>query len=143
MPKTHLAVQAASHFEDGRGSRIRDPRAWRSRLAHNSCVDFVRVRASQRRRTEQVIGMGEASPTSPAPIPNPEAVMLANEALRQLEKKLDEIPNVLRVTFVLRFGEGLAYAEIANRLGISSATARKRIQLARDRLRGYRSAAPH
>tara|TARA_R110001599_G_scaffold200828_3_gene397632 strand:+ start:18332 stop:18541 length:210 start_codon:yes stop_codon:yes gene_type:complete len=69
--------------------------------------------------------------------------MLANEALRQLEKKLDEIPNVLRVTFVLRFGEGLAYAEIANRLGISSATARKRIQLARDRLRGYRSAAPH
>ncbi|MBO6560483.1 MAG: RNA polymerase sigma factor [Nisaea sp.] len=136
-------LRAATHFKDGRGSGIRDPRAWLSRLAHNSCVDFIRVRASQRRRSEQVMGMGEVSPTVPAPIHNPEAVMLANDALRQLGKALDELPDVLRETFALRFVEGLAYAEIASRLHVSDATARKRIQLARDRLRGYRSAAPH
>jgi len=136
-------VRAATHFKNGRGSGVRDPRAWLSRLAHNSCVDFIRVRASQRRRGEQVMGMGVVSPALPSPIPDPEAVMLDKEALRRLEKALDELSEVLRVTFVLRFGEGLTYSEIANRLRITNATARKRIQLARDRLRGYRSAAPH
>ena len=48
---------------------------------------------------------------------------------------IQNLPETLRQPLLLRFYYDLSYSEIANRLGLSEATVRKRIQLARDILR--------
>lgn len=130
-------VRASSHFAEGGGAEIANQRAWLSRLVHNSCIDFYRARSRQKRWTDEVMAMadGDAVPSAPNPAPTPEEVAVTGESMRTLQKALDELPELLRVPLILRFLEGLSYAEIAERLCIPNCTARKRVQLARERLR--------
>lgn len=130
-------VRASSHFAEGGGSAIENQRAWLSRLVHNSCIDFYRARARQKRWTDEVMAMtdGDVIPSAPQPEPTPEEVAETGESMRTLEKGLNDLPELLRVPLILRFLEGLSYAEIAERLCIPNCTARKRVQLARERLR--------
>lgn len=130
-------VRASSHFAEGGGAGIANQRAWLSRLVHNSCIDFYRARSRQKRWTDEVMAMadGDDVPSAPAPEPTPEEVAETGEAMRKLQEALDELPELLRVPLILRFLEGLSYAEIAERLCIPNCTARKRVQLARERLR--------
>ncbi|WP_420402841.1 RNA polymerase sigma factor [Nisaea sp.] len=130
-------VRASSHFAEGGGAGIDNQRAWLSRLVHNSCIDFYRARARQKRWTDEVMAMadGDDIPSVPAPEPTPEEIAETGEAMRTLQAALDELPELLRVPLILRFLEGLSYKEIAERLCIPSCTARKRVQLARERLR--------
>lgn len=130
-------VRASSHFAEGGGAGIANQRAWLSRLVHNSCIDFYRARSRQKRWTDEVLAMadGEAMPSAPNPEPTPEEIAETGESMRTLQHALDELPELLRVPLILRFLEGLSYAEIAERLCIPNCTARKRVQLARERLR--------
>lgn len=130
-------VRASSHFADGGGGAIANQRAWLSRLVHNSCIDFYRARSRQKRWTDEVMAMADGSPipSAPAPEPTPEEIAETGEAMRSLQDGLDALPELLRVPLILRFLEGLSYAEIAERLCIPNCTARKRVQLARERLR--------
>ncbi|WP_193185277.1 RNA polymerase sigma factor [Nisaea sediminum] len=130
-------VRASSHFAEGGGEGIANQRAWLSRLVHNSCIDFYRARARQKRWTDEVLAMadGDDIPSAPTPEPTPEEVAETGEAMRTLQAALDELPELLRVPLMLRFLEGLSYKEIAERLCIPNCTARKRVQLARERLR--------
>jgi len=130
-------VRASSHFAEGGGEGIANQRAWLSRLVHNSCIDFYRARSRQKRWTDEVLAMadGDDIPSAPTPEPTPEEVAETGEAMRTLQTALDELPELLRVPLVLRFLEGLSYKEIADRLCIPNCTARKRVQLARERLR--------
>ena len=130
-------VRASSHFAEGGGDAIANQRAWLSRLVHNACIDFYRARSRQKRWTDEVMAMadGGVMPSVPSPEPTPEEVAETGESLRSLQHGLDALPELLRVPLMLRFFEGLSYAEIAERLSIQNCTVRKRVQLARERLR--------
>jgi len=64
-------------------------------------------------------------------VPDPEA----ERFVRDLAERLVALPNHLREPLVMRLIEDLSYAEIAERLNLTNATARKRVQLAPERLR--------
>lgn len=67
--------------------------------------------------------------------PTGEERMERAEALSQLRARIDELPETLRVPLVLYYFEDRSAARAAERLGLTPATFRKRLQLARDRLR--------
>jgi RNA polymerase sigma factor (sigma-70 family) len=132
-------LRASVHFAEGGGDAIANQRAWLSRLAHNACIDFYRARSRQKRWTDEVVAMtdGEFIPSAPSPEPTPEEVAETGESMRSLQRGLDDLPELLRRPVILRFLEGRSYAEIAERLCITNCTARKRVQLARERLRRH------
>ena len=74
-------------------------------------------------------------PSLPAPQQTPEEVAEVGESMRSLTQKLEALPDILREPVILRFFKGHSYAEIADQLSITKCAARKRIQLARERLR--------
>lgn len=65
----------------------------------------------------------------------PEEEMMSVEARRHLEKAVHELPESLRVVFVLRDIEGLSTAEAAQVLNISEMALKTRLSRARLRLR--------
>ena len=132
-------VRASSHFAEGGGGAITNQRAWLSRLVHNACIDFYRARSRQKRWTDEIVAMadGDFIPSAPSPEPTPEEVAETGESMRSLQRGLDNLPEPLRGPIILRFLEGRSYAEIAERLCITNCTARKRVQLARERLRRH------
>ncbi|MEP3115924.1 RNA polymerase sigma factor [Nisaea sp.] len=132
-------VRASAHFAEGGGESIVNKRAWLSRLAHNACIDFYRARSRQKRWTDEIVAMadGDFIPSAPLPEPTPEDVAETGESMRSLQRGLDDLPERLRRPVILRFLEGRSYAEIAERLCITNCTARKRVQLARERLRRH------
>lgn len=67
--------------------------------------------------------------------PTGEERMERAEALRQLQARIEELPETLRVPLVLYYFEDRSAARAADRLGLTPAAFRKRLQLARDRLR--------
>ena len=130
-------VRASAYFAEGHGDKITNTGAWLSRLVRNACIDFFRARSRQKRWTEEVLAMPDCHsvPSLPAPQQTPEEVAEVGESMRSLKQKLDALPDILREPVILRFLEGHSYTEIADQLSITKCAARKRIQLARERLR--------
>ena len=115
----------AANFE-GLGS----PRGWVVRVARNLWLDGARSRSradNYQNEVEQVLH-------SSAP-PPPDAALFGSELGQRLAAAIDDLPLYLRAALVQRHIDGLAYREIAERNSISQSTARKRCQLARDRVR--------
>ena len=133
-------VRASAYFAEGHGDKITNTGAWLSRLVRNACIDLFRARSRQKRWTEEVLAMPDCNsvPSLPAPQQTPEEVAEVGEAMRSLKQKLDALPDILREPVILRFLEGHSYTEIADQLSITKCAARKRIQLARERLRQAR-----
>ncbi|SAL25725.1 RNA polymerase sigma factor [Caballeronia humi] len=112
---------------------------WLSRLVLNEC--FARLRRTARR--QRVIPMVEwttdvevdamAQAEDHASSPDKAAATAEMRAL--LERKLDEMPEVFRVVFVLRSVEEMSVEETALCLGIPEATVRSRHFRARSLLR--------
>lgn len=130
-------VRASTHFAEGGGAAIANKRAWLSRLVHNSCIDFFRARSRQKRWIDEVMVMSDCDfiPSVPTPEPTPEVAAEVAESMRTLQNDLNDLPELLRAPLVMRFIEGQSYSEIAERLGVPNSTVRKRVQLARERLR--------
>lgn len=57
--------------------------------------------------------------------PSPEESYLALEALRQVDQALDGLPLQVKEAFLLAHLEGLSYAEIAERLSVSSSSVKQ------------------
>jgi len=113
---------------------IVNQRAWLSRLLHNACMDLYRGYGRQGRpaaagRDEEVL------PAVVADESNPEEVAEGREALRLLAERVAELPPTLRLPLLLRFVHNRSYEEIAAQLELTNCAVRKRIQLARERLR--------
>jgi RNA polymerase sigma factor (sigma-70 family) len=115
-------------------------RPWLLRLLHNKCMDLYR----ERRRTLEVsIESDEDQPGCPEPASAAtfETVLLDHELASFVRKLIDGLPTRLRSVAELHLVGELEYAEIAETLAISAATARKRMQharsLLRPRLRAY------
>ena len=128
------ALRALRDFD-----RVRRPRSWLLRVAHNVCMDSHRDRA---RRGEQSLFDDEGrvmddldlSMFNVSRVQTPENQVLSKELERYLLRCIEDLPDRLRLP-LRRKVERYSYRRISSELGISDANARKRIQQAREILR--------
>lgn len=115
---------------------ISNTRYWLTRLVHNVCMDHHRA-ANRLHSIESDLHYSAmerlALERQAAQQPDQEAI---NEELQSnLESSLRNLPVSLREPLILRCFNGLAYPDIAARMNLSECAVRKRVQLARTRLR--------
>ncbi len=111
---------------------IIDVEAWLTRLTSNVCLDMKKERS---RGTKRVQVLDEAvlarrEPTLPEPR-SPEEHYASTQTLSVIGEAIESLPGGLRDAALLRFVHEEGYPEIATRLSITEANARKRVQLAR------------
>lgn len=104
---------------------------WLFRIGRNLALDLLRREGAHRHRIDRLA----AAPLGVAPA----AVTTAEHREFQvaLEAALQRLPEAFRSVFLLRDGEGLAYEEIGNVLGISAKTVSSRLHRAREQLRAH------
>lgn len=129
-------IQAFGNFA-GQSSGVSNVRAWLTTIVHNVCMDGFRK--SKRQNNFFVdIEMSEIENIPAeygAPSKTPEDIMRIRESLEELYQLILELPDTLSEPLLLRTIEHLSYPEIAERLNLTEANVRKRLQQARDRLR--------
>ena len=94
------------------------------RIARNAVIDRLRAKG----RAAALFRPGEADAADPAA--NPERILIASERLRRALSTIDAMPPKRREVFLLHRLEGLSYAQIARRAGISIKTVEKHMALA-------------
>lgn len=97
------------------------PRAYLSTVAHGLVIDHWRRRDLEQAWLETLAAL----PESETPSPETRAIVL--EALLEIDRLLDELKPAVRAAFLLAQLEGLTSPQIAERLGISLATAERHI----------------
>jgi RNA polymerase sigma-70 factor (ECF subfamily) len=114
-------------------AHITSPASWLSRLTSNVCKDIYREHARGTLVAER-LKILESDRVQPAEVPEGDRPADIDDpsALVAL------LPDHLRDVFALRVLERATYREIATRLGVTSATARKRVQQSRETLREWR-----
>lgn len=121
--------------------RLNEPvkfQGWLSRIATNLFYDELR----KRKRVSQPLSLdaprmlddGEMDWEIAAEIPGPVEKLTTNEFYEKLHTAIADLPDVFRITIVLREIEGMAYEEIAEITGVSLGTVKSRIARARQRL---------
>ena len=121
--------------------RLQEPnkfRGWLSRIATNLFYDELR----KRKRTRPPLSLdaprmlddNDMEWDIPADVPGPDEDLSTREFYDQLQDAIADLPEVFRVTIVLREIQGLAYEEIAEMTGVSLGTVKSRIARARQRL---------
>lgn len=121
-----VMLRAATKF---RSEKINNHRAWLRRFVHNACMDYYRNNALYDRSVSDITNALHGSESE-----SPQQGFERAETLKRIEQDLLDLPENLRTPLLLRFID-VSYDEISRILDITNGTARKRIQLARDRLR--------
>jgi len=125
-----LKAYGALHRFEGR-SRFY---TWLYRLGFNLCLDLKR-----RDRSDRHVELEEerAVATDPAPSApgSPGRELERSELGRHIARAVEGLPEEARQTLLLREVDGLAYAEIAEVLGIPKGTVMSRLHYARKRVR--------
>jgi RNA polymerase sigma-70 factor (ECF subfamily) len=103
-------------------------RAWLFTILHNTFIDRCRRRAAEPRR--QSIDDVDVAATEPAPPPRWTSI-----TAEQVAEAVAELETEFRVVYEMHAKEGLAYQEIAARLGIPVNTVGTRLARARKKLR--------
>lgn len=100
-------------------------------------IAISRCRNKRRRRTLPAIGLGRLLGwDQPDPdVPAPEEVAVLRDRQRLVWQAVGRLSPKLREVAVLRYHEGLAYAEISQVLGIPAKTVESRMRLAHRSLR--------
>jgi len=102
--------------------------AWLHGLAKNLCIDLRRER---HRRSE----IAESWKITTLAEPKTSQSLLRFEVESEIQQRITALPPPLRESFVLHIVRDIPVKEVATQLGLSSANVRKRVQLARARLR--------
>lgn len=116
------------------GHSIRDPRALLYRTARNLVIDrhrrdAVRGLADDVSLDDEEAGLeAVAGPTSL----EPEAILASREGLAAVIKTIEALPLRCRETFILHKFDGLSYAEVAERMGVSTRTVEMQLRIAMD-----------
>jgi RNA polymerase sigma factor (sigma-70 family) len=103
---------------------VGDMRAWLFSIMHNLHVDALR------RGRLDTVSIDDGTPEPAALAADPDRL-----ALRDLDAALATLPADQREVLLLVALEGMAYAEVAETLGIPMGTVMSRLSRARDRLR--------
>lgn len=120
--------------------------AWILRIAHNSCLDTLRLR--QRKRNIQTVSFDPQSVQADDvnsdsrvvnqaadPCPNPEERLSLSEQEAMIAEKLSLLPEIQRTVVVLHDIEGFSYQEIADIVGTNIGTIRSRLHYGRMKLK--------
>jgi len=131
---SHAMLKGSQHFD---ADTIRNERAWLTRLVHNSCMDQHRSRKRQARLSDEIDGDDpeQAPNITPQPERTPDEALHMRQIFDQLEHHMKQLPISLLEPLLMRVVEDRSYDDIAAHMGLSNCAVRKRIQLARDRLR--------
>lgn len=111
--------------------QLRQPeaaKAWLCRLTRNICLDHLRAQKWRR-----LLGLEETEEQSHNI--NPEALLEAQEQIRQVKRAVGQLPKKLREVFILRAYGELSYEEVAQTLGIHIGTVMSRLSRARAMVR--------
>lgn len=104
---------------DGRSADIREPRPFLATIAK-------RLLLRRRRRELLEAAYLEALATLPQDVaPSPESLSLAMETLEQLDRALSGLPPPVRTAFMLAHIDELSYAQIAERLQVSTSSVKQ------------------
>lgn len=108
-------------------AEVREPRAYLYRLASNLMMD--RWRSGRRSAARDAAWRDVAHVAGPTEdlddAPSAEAVVAGRERLARLMTALERLPEKTRTIFRLHKFEGLSYAEVAAKLGVSKSTVEK------------------
>ncbi len=104
---------------EGELERLREPRAFLATVAQGLLANHWRRQALERAYLEALA----ARPEEVQPSPEDQALIL--ETLTELDALLDRLPARVRQAFLLAQLEGLTYAVIAQRLGVSERMVKK------------------
>lgn len=120
---------------DGRSSLS----TWLYRIATNEALMMLRKRKRTLVSIEEPLENSRDDEQEPLQIVDwcclPEQELLSTEARAFLDEAIDELPETLRVVFVLRDIEGLSTLETAEVLNLSETAVKTRLSRARLRLR--------
>jgi RNA polymerase sigma-70 factor (ECF subfamily) len=114
---------------------IRQPASWLARMTSNVCRDAYRQRVRSRLTEERSASLSDGEGCADDRGSEAQDRDLDAPAMAAL------LPPRLRDVFVLRICQHAAYDDIAARLGVTAATARKRMQQSRAALRAWRDGA--
>lgn len=109
-----ISGRGASHHSD-----IRQPRCFLATVARRVLTDHLRRQSLERAYLEALA----AEPEATAPSPELQAIII--ETLCQIDTMLDGLGSKVRQAFLLAQIDGLGYAEIAVRLGVSVSSVKK------------------
>ena len=104
---------------EGELERLREPRAFLATIAQGLLANHWRRQALERAYLDALAARPEEVH------PSPEAQALILETLTELDALLDRLPSRVRQAFLLAQLEGLTYAVIAQRLGVSERMVKK------------------
>ncbi len=128
VQESYLRVYAAQQA----GALVRDPRALLYRTARNLVTDHYR-RAGVRAEAPDAAA-DEAPPDADACAGpeslQPEAALSSRQGVAALLATIEALPPRCREAFVLYKFDGLSYAEVAERMGISVRTVEMQLQIA-------------
>lgn len=110
-------------------AQIRRSRSWLTKLCYRTCLDL-------HRSTRPSISWDEVNVEMTTPdhlAPFEQAIAIEIEEV--LSQSLQQLPPLLRQAFILHCLQNLPYNEVAQRLKITPANARKRVEQARVKLK--------
>ncbi|MDZ7844327.1 MAG: sigma-70 family RNA polymerase sigma factor [Anaerolineales bacterium] len=131
-------IKAYHGFQDFKGkSRIS---TWLYRIAANEALMLIRKRKNDKQTSLEAARVtAEGEDYTPLNLVDwcclPEEEYLSAEAINYLDRAVDQLPEAMRVTFILRDIEGLSTRETAQVLEISESAVKTRLSRARLRLR--------
>ena len=107
---------------------------WLFRIAHNVCLDFLRRPRARLERTslEALRDEGFEPPDSQ---PTPESAYLTASEQARLREAIAALPPQQQALLSLRYGDGMAYEQLAEALHMAPGTVKSSLSRARDKLR--------
>ncbi len=128
-----LAQDAMLHLLDhlNRWNPTRPYGAWRTTVVLNLCRDSLRKQGVRQRAEEKLKSLPDLQQ-----LPNPDDAAAGREVREAVTRALTQLPPREREAFVLRDLEHQETSAVAEAMGITSATVRSLLTLARRRLRG-------
>jgi len=108
---------------------------WLYRIAHNAAIDYIRRNSKKLQSLETEGKEGAYELQLESPRPTPEDDREKSEWRTEIESVVKCLPSAYRELIVLRHGEDLSYAEIAEITNLPLGTVKNRLFRAREMMR--------
>ena len=106
---------------------------WLYRIAHNACLDMLK-RPLRKRESVSLDDMRESG-YEPAADSTPETRYLEQSEAARVRDALLQLPEDTQALLALRYGEGMAYDQLAAALKLNEGTVKSRLSRAKEKLR--------